>query len=86
MRELGHPNWSDTIQKNRTEEAALENLTHGDPMVPEDHDEIKSEELAALQHEVDGLKVALGTRTIIGKAMGASWNARASMRLTRSRS
>jgi len=48
----------------------LENLTHGDPMVPEDHDEIKSEELAALRQEVDGLKVALGTRTIIGKAMG----------------
>jgi hypothetical protein len=38
----------------------LENLTHGDPVVPEDHDEIKSEELAALQQEVDGLKVALG--------------------------
>ena len=44
--------------------------THDDPMVPEDHDEIKSEELAALEREVDGLKVALGTRTIIGKAMG----------------
>jgi AmiR/NasT family two-component response regulator len=45
-------------------------VTHDDPMVPEDHDEIKSEEIAALEQEVDGLKVALGSRTIIGKAMG----------------
>lgn len=45
-------------------------VTHRDPMVPEDHDEIKSEELAALEREVDGLKVALGTRTVIGKALG----------------
>jgi AmiR/NasT family two-component response regulator len=44
--------------------------THGDPLVPEDHDEIKSEELMALEKEVDGLKTALGTRTLIGKAMG----------------
>jgi hypothetical protein len=44
--------------------------THGDPQVPEDHDEIKSDELAALEREVDGLKTALGTRTLIGKAMG----------------
>ena len=43
---------------------------HNDPLVPEDHDEIKSEELAALEREVDGLKTALGTRTLIGKAMG----------------
>jgi AmiR/NasT family two-component response regulator len=48
----------------------LKKLTHDDPMVPEDHDEIKSEELAALERQVDGLKVALGTRTIIGKALG----------------
>ena len=48
----------------------MNKLTHDDPMVPEDHDEIKSEELAALEQEVDGLKVALGTRTIIGKALG----------------
>jgi AmiR/NasT family two-component response regulator len=45
-------------------------LTHSDPLVPDDHDEIKSEELAALEREVDGLKTALGTRTLIGKAMG----------------
>ena len=45
-------------------------VTHDDPMVPEDHDEIKGEEIAALEQEVDGLKVALGSRTIIGKAMG----------------
>jgi AmiR/NasT family two-component response regulator len=48
----------------------LAKVTHGDPIVPEDHDEIKSEELAALEQQVDGLKVALGTRTVIGKAMG----------------
>jgi AmiR/NasT family two-component response regulator len=46
------------------------NTTHGDPLVPEDHDEIKKEELLALEKEVDGLKTALGTRTLIGKAMG----------------
>jgi len=44
--------------------------THGDPVVPEDHDEIKRDELIALEKEVDGLKAALGTRTLIGKAMG----------------
>lgn len=44
--------------------------SHGDPLVPEDHDEIKREELMALEKEVDGLKTALGTRTLIGKAMG----------------
>ena len=44
--------------------------THGDPLVPEDHDEIKSEELLALEKQVDGLKAALGSRTLIGKAMG----------------
>ena len=44
--------------------------THGDPQVPEDHDEIKSDELEALEREVDGLKIALGTRTLIGKAIG----------------
>ena len=44
--------------------------SHGDPLVPEDHDEIKSEEILALEQEVDGLKTALGTRTLIGKAIG----------------
>jgi AmiR/NasT family two-component response regulator len=44
--------------------------THGDPVVPEDHEEIKREELIALEHEVDGLRTALGTRTVIGKAIG----------------
>jgi AmiR/NasT family two-component response regulator len=44
--------------------------SHGDPLVPEDHEEIKNEELLALEKEVDGLKTALGTRTLIGKAMG----------------
>ena len=44
--------------------------THNDPVVPEDHDEIKRDELDALEKEVDGLRTALGTRTLIGKAMG----------------
>ncbi len=44
--------------------------THHDPMLPEDHDAIKRDELEALEREVDGLKTALGTRTLIGKAMG----------------
>ena len=44
--------------------------THDDPTLPEDHDEIKREELEALEREVDGLKTALGTRTLIGKAIG----------------
>ena len=45
-------------------------VSHGDPLVPEDHDVIKSEEILALEQEVDGLKTALGTRTLIGKAIG----------------
>jgi len=44
--------------------------THGDPLVPEDHDEIKRDELDALEKEVDGLRAALGSRTLIGKAIG----------------
>ena len=44
--------------------------THHDPVLPEDHDLIKRDELEALEREVDGLKTALGSRTIIGKAMG----------------
>lgn len=43
---------------------------HGDSLVPEDHEEIKREELAALEQEIDGLKAALGTRSVIGKALG----------------
>jgi AmiR/NasT family two-component response regulator len=43
---------------------------HGEPLVPDDHEEIKREELLALEQEVDGLKTALGTRTVIGKAIG----------------
>jgi AmiR/NasT family two-component response regulator len=43
---------------------------NGDPLAPEDHEEIKRDELLALEQEVDGLKAALGTRTVIGKAIG----------------
>jgi AmiR/NasT family two-component response regulator len=46
------------------------NPSQGDPLVPDDHDEIKNEEILALEKEVDGLKTALGTRTLIGKAIG----------------
>ena len=42
----------------------------GDQVVPEDHEEIKQEELLALEQEIDGLKAALGTRSVIGKALG----------------
>ena len=42
----------------------------GDQRVPEDHEEIRREELLALEQEIDGLKAALGTRSVIGKAMG----------------
>ena len=47
-----------------------DDASQGDPLVPEDHDEIKREELEALEAEVDGLKAALGSRTVIGKAIG----------------
>jgi len=39
-------------------------------MIPEDHEEIRRDELLALEQEVDGLKAALGSRTLIGKAIG----------------
>jgi len=54
----------------RLERRPILKPSHGDPLVPEDHDEIKNEELLALEQEVDGLKTALGTRTLIGKAIG----------------
>ena len=40
--------------------------------------EIKQGELEALEREVDGLKTALGTRTLIGKAIGPSSSSEAS--------
>jgi hypothetical protein len=76
VRPTGHKAWgvSDAVKTKNKSEAfgggRMAKSTHGDPAVPEDHDVIKSEELAALEQEVDGLKTALGTRTIIGKAMG----------------
>jgi ANTAR domain len=56
--------------KSVPEEEPSMKPSHGDPLVPEDHEEIKNEELMALEKEVDGLKTALGTRTLTGKAMG----------------
>ena len=35
-----------------------------------DHFEFRNEELALLEREVDGLKVALASRTVIGIALG----------------
>jgi AmiR/NasT family two-component response regulator len=47
-----------------------DDTSHRDSLIPEGHDEIKREELEALEAEVDGLKAALGSRTVIGKAIG----------------
>lgn len=44
--------------------------THRDAAIPDDHFEIRNEELATLEREVDGLKVALASRTVIGIALG----------------
>ncbi len=46
--------------------------THGDDSLLENPSqcEIKNEELATLEREVDGLKVALARRTVIGIALG----------------
>lgn len=44
--------------------------THGDAALPGDHFAIKNEELALLEREVDGLKAALFSRTVIGIALG----------------
>ena len=45
-------------------------LTHDDAATPEDHFEVRNERLAALRREVDELKVALASRTVIGIALG----------------
>ena len=44
--------------------------THTDAAIPRDRFEIKNEELALLEREVDGLKAALASRTVIGIALG----------------
>jgi glucose-6-phosphate-specific signal transduction histidine kinase len=44
--------------------------THGDAGKPEDRCGIGNEQLASLIREVDGLKVALASRTVIGIALG----------------
>ena len=58
------------IATDREKEVLMAQPTHRDAAMPEDHDEIKSDEIAALEREVDGLRTALGTRTLIGKALG----------------
>jgi hypothetical protein len=58
------------ITTDREKEGLMAQPTHRDAAMPEDHDEIKSDEIAALEREVDGLRTALGTRTLIGKALG----------------
>jgi hypothetical protein len=57
------------ITTEREKEVLMAQPTHRDAAMPEDHDEIKSDEIAALEREVDGLRTALGTRTLIGKAL-----------------
>jgi hypothetical protein len=58
------------ITTEREKEILMARPTHRDAALPEDHDEIKSDEIAALEREVDGLRTALETRTPIGKALG----------------
>jgi hypothetical protein len=58
------------ITTEREKEVLMAQPTHRDAAMPEDHDEIRSDEIAALEREVDGLRTALGTRTLIGKALG----------------
>jgi hypothetical protein len=58
------------ITTEREKEVLMAQPTHRDAAMPEDHDEIKSDEIAALEREVNGLRTALGTRTLIGKALG----------------
>lgn len=58
--------------------------THGDPLVPEDHGEIKSEELLALEKQVDGLKAAWGLEPSSAKQWESSSNAMVSMKAKRS--
>jgi hypothetical protein len=54
----------------REKDGLLAQPTHGDAAIPEDHFEIRNEQLANLKREVDGLKVALASRTVIGIALG----------------
>lgn len=44
--------------------------TKEDPMVPKSHEVLENEEVAALTQKVENLETALGTRTLIGKAIG----------------
>lgn len=76
MRELGRPNWSDSIQKNESrEETAFGEFDSRRRSVPEDHDEIKSEELAALQQGVATSRSRSGPAPLSAKRWGSSWNA-----------
>jgi len=54
----------------REKDGLMAQPTHGDVAIPEDHFEIRNERLDALKREVDGLKAALASRTVIGIALG----------------
>ena len=58
------------ITTEREKEVLMAQPIHRDAATPENHDEMKSDEIASLEREVDGLRTALGTRTLIGKALG----------------
>ena len=53
----------------REKDGLIAQPSHGDAM-PRDRFEVKNEELALLEREVDGLKAALASRTVIGIALG----------------
>ena len=55
---------------HREKDDPLARPTHGDAGKSEDHFGIGNEQLASLIREVDGLKVALASRTVIGIALG----------------
>lgn len=44
--------------------------TDEDPLVPDSNEKLEKEEVAALTEKVENLETALGSRTIIGKAIG----------------
>lgn len=54
----------------RLKDGLMAQPTHGDAVIPEDFFEIRDERLDTLKREVDGLKVALASRTVIGIALG----------------
>jgi len=54
----------------REKDGAMARPTRGDASIAGDHFEFNNKELALLEKEVDGLKAALASRTVIGIALG----------------